>query len=87
MIDIELYSKKAGLSAGDLKSKARITEIVIPRQVYWYYMKKHGFSYSEIGRMFKKNHATVMHGVKRVNDLIDAKDSYAERYLKILFEE
>jgi chromosomal replication initiation ATPase DnaA len=87
MIDIELYSKKAGLSVRDLKSKTRITEIVIPRQVYWYYLKKNKYSYSEIGRMFQKGHATVIHGIKRVNDLIYAKDSYAERYLKILFEE
>jgi chromosomal replication initiation ATPase DnaA len=86
MIDIELYSEKTGITVEDLKGKSQITEIVIPRQVYWHYLKRHGFGPSQIGRMFKKDHATVIHGVNRARDLIDAKDPYAEIYFKILFE-
>jgi chromosomal replication initiator protein len=84
MIDIKKYSEIAGISIADLESKSRLTEIVIRRQVYWYYLKQHGLSYTEIGRMFKKEHATVMYGVKKIIDLIEINDPYVKIHLEFL---
>ena len=34
-----------------------------PRQRAWWMMHEEGRSYSQIGRYFKRHHATIMHGV------------------------
>ena len=81
MIDIKTYARKLGIPVSAIYSKSRKTEVVTARQVYWRLMLNNGFSYSEIGRFFNKNHATIIHGISKINDFISVNDSYLKRYL------
>ena len=83
-MDLEIYCEKIGLTVEKLKSDSRLREIVTPRQVYWHYLKSKGFGESEIGRMFNKNHATVIYGIDRVRELIDSGDLYVKNYLNVI---
>ena len=82
MITLDVYSERIGISVENLKSKSRNTEIVVPRQVYWFYLKSQKYNFCEIGRLFGKSHGTIIFGVKRIQNLIDIKDLYIEKYLK-----
>lgn len=59
----------------DLKSSSRAKQIVVPRQISMYLIKKHlDKPYVEIGRAFgDRDHTTVMNAIERVENL-QAKD-------------
>ena len=58
-----------GCSRNDLLSRHRNRELVHRRQVIMYAMKKlTTHSYPAIGRFFKFDHTTVLHGVQSVTD-------------------
>lgn len=48
----------------------RFREIVVPRQIVFYLLKKYTFiTLNEIGRMFRgKDHTTIMYGIRKVED-------------------
>jgi len=51
----------------DLQSKNRFPENVRQRTSAMYILYHfYGFSYSEIGRFFNKNHSTVIHAIKKI---------------------
>ena len=81
MIELDEYARKVGVSVSDMLSRSRTPELVAARQVYWFYLRSKGLGFSEIGRRFGWDHATVLYGVNRVRDLIWTKDGYLERYL------
>lgn len=49
-------------------SKCKDGDVVLARQALFYHMKinLNGYSYCQIARIFDKNHATVVHGVKMI---------------------
>jgi len=52
-----------------LNSNNRKREVVKCRQTVMYILKKNsGMSLSTIGRLFNKNHATVLHAIRAIND-------------------
>ena len=57
----------------DIQSQSRKQEIVKARQITMFLLKKHtNFSYAHIGRLVgKRDHATVLHACRTVQDLID----------------
>ncbi len=62
-----------------LAGKCRKRNIVEARQVImWVLMEKLRFSSCEVGRLMDKNHATVLHAKKKVNNLIDVEKGYKE---------
>jgi chromosomal replication initiator protein len=75
---IEYITKKVfancGVSLSMLDSKTRKREIVLPRQIAMYFSKKivkPKPSLSTIGRQIgNKDHATVLHACKTINNLI-----------------
>jgi len=58
----------------DLLSNTRLDNIVSVRQSLFYVLRSRGIPYSVIGKAFNKNHATVIHGHKKVTDYINIKD-------------
>jgi chromosomal replication initiation ATPase DnaA len=86
MITIEEYADRTGIPAERLMERTRKAEIVMFRQVYWSYLSEHRVGVMEMGRMFGRNHATVIHGIGRVMDLMDVGDLCVKKCLKILFE-
>ena len=84
MIELDEYARKVGVSVEDMLSRSRKTEFVIARQVYWFYLRSNNIGFREIERRFGWDHATVLHGVKKVRDYIWTKDEYLEKYLKAI---
>ena len=55
----------------DLSNKSRIQKFVYARAMYFKLCREYTlFSYKDIGASIKKNHATVIHGVKLFDDWI-----------------
>jgi len=61
--------KKADVSEEEIKGKKRTLYLNTIRW-YIYSQLKEDLSISEIGRMFNRSHATVLHGIKTLNDRI-----------------
>lgn len=56
----------------DLKGNSHKGEIVEARQVLFYiFRNKFKYAFTKIGDIFNKNHATVLHGVKKINGYIE----------------
>lgn len=52
-------------------SQSRDFDLVIGRSLIAYQMRKEGFSYLTISKWMGKHHATIIHMVKRMQDVID----------------
>ena len=70
-LQITIYNKSSGIS-----------------DIRYLYCKlrceNHGLSYSAIGREINRAYPTVIYGVKRINDLLDAKDdNIVEKWNKV----
>ncbi|HEX8966399.1 MAG TPA: chromosomal replication initiator protein DnaA [Chloroflexota bacterium] len=60
-----------GINADDLKSRSRHKQIVGPRHIAMYLLREEAhLSTPEIGRLLRRDHTTVLHGLKQiVNDI------------------
>lgn len=66
------------------KTRYRGKRYVEARQLFTTFMVRHTKkSYEDIGSMFDKDHATITHSMKVVNNLCDTDMSYKCRYDKI----
>ena len=61
-------------------NKSRRRDLVVFRQIIYYFARKHTtLSLKEIGKTtFNQDHATVIHGVRMINDLISVDKEYAK---------
>ena len=57
-----------------IATKSRQRHIVEYRHMYFKFAKDMGFGLCTTGRSIGFNHATVVHGAKSINDLLDAKN-------------
>ncbi len=57
-----------------LKHKSRKREFINKRMYLYYLLKEHDYSYTDIGKLFNKNHATIIHGCRQYRDLKNSKD-------------
>lgn len=89
IITIELIQEKTSeefkISLADLKSDKRLKDLVIPRHIAMYLSKKFTQkSLPDIAKKFGgKNHATVIHAVKKIEDLIQKDQEISEAVIKI----
>jgi len=75
----KLVSEHFGLKQADLLSERRTRSVARPRQVAMWLCKQHTTrSYPDIGRRFGgRDHTTVLHAVKKVEELLQADDQIA----------
>ena len=64
-------------------NKTRKREYVDARQQAMYFMRSLKMSYASIGKLFNRNHATVMHAIKTVNNLLVTDFEYRIRFVKL----
>ena len=71
-----------GLKIADIKSKSNSQQVVFPRKVAMFLLRKLSeLSYPEIGKLFNdKHHSTVMYAVKDIEER-RAKDTDLDRVL------
>jgi len=74
----EVVSRYFGISKADISKKTRNREILQPRQITHYFAKqKTNDSLTSIGRQIgEKDHATVLHSIKTVNNLYSTDKTY-----------
>jgi chromosomal replication initiation ATPase DnaA len=73
-----------GQSVEDVLSTTRKQECVEARRFIYAYFYSIGKPYSEIGVMFGKNHATILHSVHKLVDFINWEDSATMYYLNTM---
>lgn len=55
----------------NIRQKTRVRHICEARQVTYYFLKKYSdMSLSSIAKLFNQNHATVLHAIKKISDLV-----------------
>jgi len=80
----EIISREFNVSYKDLQSRSRKKIITFPRQVAMYLGRKHTEeSLDQIGKIFNRNHATVLYAVKVVSELCRC-DTSVRRQVEIL---
>lgn len=67
---------------GNILRGSHLRDVVWPRHIVSYRMRSDGYSYTQIGECFKKNHATVINAVKRVREMLKYPKAY-EKEMKI----
>ncbi len=73
----QLVCDAYGVNWDSIKSKCRSDELVLPRMVYCYLIKRFmGTSVSKIGVDIIRNHATVLNALKTIEDYMKVKDEY-----------
>lgn len=62
-----------GVTEEDLRGVGKVRRVVRARQTVWFILFHQGFmNMSEIGREFKRDHTTIMHGVRVIAELEQA---------------
>ena len=74
-----------GVKVSDLHSKKRNRSVAFPRQVCMYLARRHTrYSLEEIGGYFGgRDHTTVLHGVRAITKLVEAKPEIAQQVAAI----
>jgi hypothetical protein len=69
-----------GILPQQLQDKSRKREIVFPRQLVIFFLKKYTKqSWSQIGKYYGKDHATAMYSVETINNFIDTNKKIAAK--------
>lgn len=69
---IQVVAGYFNLMKSDLQSKTRRHDISWPRQIAMYFIrKKTGICLAEIGRIFRKDHSTVIYAINQVGNMRD----------------
>ena len=72
---LSIICRASGVAKEDILSKSRKREVVAARQAYCYYAKQRtNHSLLVIGDLVDRDHATVIHSINKIEDLIDTKD-------------
>lgn len=80
----ELVGRQFKISLDEMQSKSRKRTISFPRQVAMYLCRKHTEdTLSDIGKVFKRDHSTVMHAIKVISGL-SRRDISVSAQLKLL---
>ena len=82
IIDItRLICAEFNVTMDELKIKSRKRKFVMPRQIISWMIKrkavKNTMSLEDIGVMFSQDHATVLHSVKTIKNLIETEKEFA----------
>ena len=80
--------KTFGTTIEELKSKRRDRDLfVIPRQVGMWWLKNNTKkSLRLIGEVFGKDHATALHAIRTINNLIDTDKEFVKKIIKKFVE-
>ena len=74
-----------GVRIEDIVAKSQTKEAVLPRQIAMFLLRKElNFPFMKIGKLFNKDHSTVMSSIKQVEKSIDKQDSESLYYLNAI---
>lgn len=68
---IESVAKEFNLNAVEIMGKSRKKELIIPRHICFYLLHNvFNVNKSQVGRLFQTQHTTVIHGVRKTEELL-----------------
>lgn len=78
---IRKVCQEFGISVRDVRGKRRTSDIVIPRQVCMYLMRKElGMTLEQVAKeLNRRDHTTVLHAIDRVEEKMELDDSFRGR--------
>lgn len=81
---IDQFCKLYGCTWADLMTTSRKGWKVECRYMLWHYLKtKYCFTPSFIARLFGKDHTTVLHGLRQMQNRIESDSNFAEYMVKM----
>lgn len=79
---LQMISDIFGLKIEDITGKSQSRECVLPRQIAMYILRNElKLPYMKIGRVFSRDHSTVMSSIKLIKKGLEAKDQEIAFYL------
>lgn len=80
-IIMEVVAEHYGVKAEDITSKKRNAEFVLPRHVVMYLCRElTDISTTDIAKiLYKKDHTTVLHGIKKIEESISTNKEFADQ--------
>lgn len=81
----QIVAQEYKIDVAQLRSSTRRAEVALPRQIVMYMTKKHtDHSYNAIAeRLGRKNHTTVMHGVKAIGDRMSVDENFRHTIMQL----
>jgi chromosomal replication initiator protein len=73
-----------GCAYEDLIGKWRMREVVVARHILFHYFRyEMGMKLNQIGVLFERDHSTVIHGIRKVQEFIDNPKYYKQENILI----
>jgi hypothetical protein len=80
---LDKISKHFDISLDALLEHKRAADIVMVRHITFYFLRKYcEIHLTKIGKMFNRDHTTVIHGVRKVKTLLEIKDAEYTYHVK-----
>lgn len=76
---IEIMNDFSGFDIVTCDNRSRVVSDY--RFIVYYLLKRYGITYEDIGKMFGKNHATIIHGVKKTMDMLRTDKKFISLYM------
>ena len=67
---IRVICDETGVTSDEILKHDRSTHLVRVRQYAMWKCREQGYSYTVIGRTFKRDHSTIMHACKKIDELM-----------------
>src|SRR5882724_820568 len=81
---LQFAAKEFNITGKDIRSRSRIQQISLPRQIAIYLAaKNHLNSLAGMGRYLKMDHTTMIHAKQRITSLMASDDILRDRILKL----
>jgi len=82
-LHIKEFARATGIPVAELLSRCHRREVVEARFVYWYLaLATSSYTLRYVGEWFCVDASTVVHGRKRVKELLSIKDPYITRLVE-----
>lgn len=79
---LSVISFVSGLSEDEIRGQNRARGLVLCRHAYYFLAReKMGLKLVQIGEVFGSDHTTVIHGIKKVKDMISIKDEITLNFI------
>ena len=79
---LSVISFVSGLPEDEIRGQNRARGLVLCRHAYYFLAReKMGLKLAQIGEVFGSDHTTVIHGIKKVKDMISIKDEITLNFI------
>ena len=79
---LSVISFVSGLSEDEIRGQNRARGLVLCRHAYYFLAReKMNLKLAQIGEVFGSDHTTVIHGIKKVKDMISIKDEITLNFI------